>query len=61
MTAGPHVYEHVQLLYKDKVKLFSKGVSCRFRKADVEGYYAEHRSMLTNRKAEENYLDYRCG
>ena len=60
-AAGPHAYEHVQLLYKEKVKLFSEVVPCRFRKADVETYYAEHCSMLTNRKEENNYLDLRCG
>ena len=58
---GSQAYEHVQLLYKDKVKLFSPIVPCRFHKADVEAYYAEHCSMLTNHKEEDNYLDLRCG
>lgn len=60
-AAGPQAYEHVQLLYKEKVKLFSEVVPCRFHKAEVETYYAEHCSMLTNRKEENNYLDLRCG
>ena len=60
-AAGPQAYEHVQLLYKEKVKLFSEVVPCRFHKADVETYYAEHYNMLTNRKEENNYLDLRCG
>ena len=59
-AAGPLTYEHVQLLYKDKVRLFSPVVPCRFHKTDVEAYYAEHCSMLTNRKGEDNYLDLRC-
>ena len=58
-AAGPLTYEHVQLLYKDKVRLFSPVVPCRFHKTDVEAYYAEHCSMLTNRKGEDNYLDLR--
>lgn len=58
-AAGPMTYEHVQLLYKDKVRLFSPVVPCRFHKTDVEAYYAEHCSMLTNRKGEDNYLDLR--
>ena len=58
---GSHAYEHVQLLYKDKVKLFSPVVPCRFHKADVEAYYVAHCSMLTNRKEADNYLDLRCG
>lgn len=59
-AAGSQTYEHVQLLYKDKVRLFSPIVPCRFHKADVEAYYAEHCSILTNRKEEDNYLDLRC-
>lgn len=59
-AVGPQAYEHVQLLYKNEVKLFSKVVPCRFRKADVESYYEEHCSMLTNCKEEDNYLDLRC-
>ena len=58
-AAGPLTYEHVQLLHKDKVRLFSPVVPCRFHKTDVEAYYAEHCSMLTNRKGEDNYLDLR--
>ena len=58
-AAGPLTYEHVQLLYKDKVRLFSPVVPCRFHKTDVGAYYAEHCSMLTNRKGEDNYLDLR--
>ena len=58
-AAGPLTYEHVQLLYKDEVRLFSPVVPCRFHKTDVEAYYAEHCSMLTNRKGEDNYLDLR--
>ena len=58
-AAGPLTYEHVQLLYKDTVRLFSPVVPCRFHKTDVEAYYAEHCSMLTNRKGEDNYLDLR--
>ena len=60
-AAGHQTYEHVQLLYKGKVRLFSAVVPCRFHKAEVEAYYAEHCSMLTNRKEEDNYLDLRCG
>ena len=58
---GPQTYEHVQLLHKDKVHLFSQVVPCRLRKADVEAYYAEHCSMLTNCKEKNNYIDLRCG
>lgn len=60
-ASGPQSYEYVQLLYKDKVKLLSQVVPCRFHKADVEAYYAEHCGRLTNRKEEDNYLDLRCG
>lgn len=52
--------DYYGLGYKPKVKLFSEVVPSRFRKADVETYYAEHCSMLTNRKEENNYLDLRC-
>ena len=58
-AVGPQSYERVQLLYKDKARLFSQIVPCRFHKADVEAYYAEHGSMLTNRKEADNYLDLR--
>ena len=57
----PQAYEHVQLLYKDRVRLFSPVVLCRFYKADVEAYYAEYCNMPTNRKEEDNFLDLRCG
>ena len=60
-TVGPQTYERVQLLYKNKVRLFSPIVACRFHKADVEAYYAEHCSMLTNCKEADNYLDLRHG
>lgn len=36
-------------------------VPCRFRKANVENYYAENCGALTNRKEADNYLDFRCG
>ena len=58
---GSQAYEHVQLLYKDRVKLLSPIVPCRFHREDVEAYYAEHCSFLTNRKDENNFLDIRCG
>ncbi len=58
---GPHAYEHVQLLRKDKVKLLSPIVRCSFHKEDVESYYAEHCSMLNNSKDEDNYLDRKRG
>lgn len=54
-------YEHVQLLYKDKVNLMSPVVPCTFHRLDVNAYYAEHCSTLTNCKEEYNYLDLRCG
>lgn len=54
---GPKAYEHVQLMYQNKVRLFSPVVPCRFRKADVEAYYAEHCGMLTNKKEFDNYTD----
>lgn len=57
---GSESYEHVQLLYKDKVKLFSPVIPCRFHKAEVEDYYAERCGVLTNRKGTDNYLDLRC-
>lgn len=60
-AVGPQTYERVQLLYRDKVKLLSPVVACRFHKVDVEVYYTEHCSMLTNRKEEDNYLDHKCG
>lgn len=53
-------YDRVQFLYKDKVRLFSPVVPCRFRKADVEAYYAENCGALTNQKEADNYLDLRC-
>ena len=58
-AASPLAYEHVQFLYKDKVKPFSSVVPCRFHKTDVEAYYEELCSMLTNHKGEDNYLDLR--
>lgn len=58
-AVGPQSYENVQLLVKDKVQLLSSTVPCRFHKADVEAYYAEYCSMLSNRKEEDNYLDLR--
>ena len=60
-ATGSRAYENVQLLYKDRVKLFSPVVPCRFRKEDVEAYYAQYCSRLTNRKEKDNYLDFRCG
>lgn len=60
-TTGAEAYDHVQFLYKDKVKLFLPVVPCRFRKADVENYYAENCGALTNRKEADNYLDFRYG
>lgn len=57
---GSESYKYVQLLYKDKVKLFSPVIPCRFHKAEVENYYAERCSVLTNRKETDNYLDLRC-
>lgn len=60
-AVGSQSYDHVQLLYKNNVRLFDPVVPCRFHKADVEVYYAEHCSMLTNCKENSNYLDLRCG
>lgn len=60
-AVGPQAYEHVQFLHKGKVMIFSPVVLCRFHRADVEAYYAEKRSKLTNRKEDDNYLDLRCG
>lgn len=60
-AVGSQSYDHVQLLYKNNVRLFAPVVPCRFHKADVEAYYAEHCSMLTNCKEKSNYLDLRCG
>ena len=57
---GSHAYENVQLLYKNKVKLLSPIVPCRFHKDDVEAFYAEHCSFLTNRKDENIFLDIKC-
>lgn len=57
---GSESYEHVQLLYKDRVKLFSPVIPCRFHKAEVEDYYAERCGVLTNCKKTDNYLDLRC-
>lgn len=57
---GSESYEHVQLLYKDRVKLFSPVIPCRFHKAEVEDYYAERCDVLTNCKETDNYLDLRC-
>ena len=59
-TIGSESYEHVQLLYKDRVKLFSPVIPCRFHKAEVEDYYAERCDVLTNCKETDNYLDLRC-
>ena len=58
-TIGSESYEHVQLLYKDRVKLFSPVIPCRFHKAEVEDYYAERCDVLTNCKETDNYLDLR--
>ena len=59
-TIGSESYEHVPLLYKDRVKLFSPVIPCRFHKAEVEDYYAERCDVLTNCKETDNYLDLRC-
>ena len=56
-----NAYERVQLLNKNKVKLFTPVVPCRFTKADVENYYTLHCYTLNNKKEADNYLDLRCG
>lgn len=60
-TAASKAYENVQLLYKDKARLLSPVVPCTLHKAEVEAYYAEHCSCLSNRKEDDNFLDLRCG
>lgn len=60
-ATGPEAYENVQLLMKDKVKLLSPVVPCTFGKEDVEEYYKDKCSILTNKKSENNYLDLKCG
>lgn len=54
-------YENVQLLCKDKVRLLSPVVPCRFHKADVEAYYAENCALLTNKKEDDNFMDLKYG
>ena len=56
-----NAYERVQLLNKNKVKLFTPVVPCRFTKADVENYYTLHCYTLNNKKEADTYLDLRCG
>lgn len=60
-ATGPEAYENVQLLAKDKVKLLSPVVPCTFGKDEVEDYYRDKFSILTNKKNENNYLDLKCG
>ena len=55
------IFVGVQLLNKNKVKLFTPVVPCRFTKADVENYYTLHCYTLNNKKEADNYLDLRCG
>lgn len=54
---GPASYENVQLLVKNGVRLLSPVVPCRFTKDDVEKYYLETCSRLTNKKDDMNFLD----
>lgn len=50
-------YENVQLLQSDgTVKLHSPIVPCRFTREQVEYYYCEKCSTLTNKKTPDNYL-----
>lgn len=60
-AASSAAYENVQLIYKNKVKLWAPVVSCRFHKDDVEVYYVEKCNVLTNCKEQDNFLDLRCG
>lgn len=55
-AAGPKSYENVQLLMKKGVRLLSPVIPCRFHKEDVEKYYAEVCSGLTNKKDVDNFL-----
>ena len=59
-AVGTASYERVQLLCKDKVKLLSPIVPCKFNREAVEFFYAKHCSMLTNRKEQDNFLDLRA-
>ena len=56
-----NAYERVQLLRKNKVKLFTPVVPCTFTKTDVENYYTLHCHTLNNKKETDNYLDLRGG
>ena len=59
---GSEAFERVQLYYKDKVKLLSPVIPCKFHKEAIETYYREKCYMLTNKKNEkDNYLDLRGG
>lgn len=57
---GPELYEKVQLLHKNKIRLLSSAVPCKYYRHAVEKYYVENCSSLTNRKAADNFLDLRC-
>ena len=59
-AVGPESYERVPMLIKGEIRSLQPLVPCRFTKADVNAYYAEHCYMLTNRKDEDNYLDLKC-
>lgn len=59
-AAGPEAYENVQLLVRGGIQLLSPVIPCRFHREDVEAYYAEHCSMLTNKRDPDNFLDLRC-
>lgn len=57
---GAESYENVQLLQKKGVTLFSPVVPCIYHKADVEQYYRDYCYGLSNRKEEDNFIDFRC-
>ena len=55
---GKESYENVQLLdSKGKICLLSPVVPCTVVKSDIEKWYEENCSNLTNRKTEDNFLD----
>ncbi len=56
-SMGGKSYENVQMQGKKGVSLLSPVVPCTLREADVEQYYQEHCSSLTNKKSRDNFLD----
>ena len=56
-ATGGESYENVQLLRKGKVDLLSPVVPCTMGKEEVEKYYEEKCSGLTNGKGMDNFLD----